>query len=217
MAEEIKVMIVDDHEMFVQSLNRILGDTPDIDVVTTAGSIREALQGLDVWNPDVILLDHELPDGPGSRAVAMLKEKRPETKVVMLTSYTDENVLLEAVDGGCSGFITKHQAVEEVVSAVRAAADGEALIEPSMLARLLPRLRQEPEAKVELTQREREILAMLAEGLSTQAIAAKLVVSVHTVRNHIQNAMSKLGAHSKLEAVSIAVREGIIRFPNAPR
>ena len=115
---------------------------------------------------------------------------------------------------GCSGYVTKHKVVEEVVDAVRAANAGEALISPGMLARLLPRLRPTKKGVgSDLTSREVEVLQCLAQGLANQAIAEQLVISVHTVRHHVQNIITKLQAHSKLEAVATATREGIIRYP----
>jgi two-component system response regulator DevR len=162
--------------------------------------------------PDVVLMDYELPDGDGAVATERIKAEVPATQVVMVTSFDDETVLVRAIEAGCSGFITKHKAIQEVSSAVRAAHAGEALISPSMLARLLPRLRQNPRGLgADLTPREVEVLKLLADGVSNQQIAEKLVLSMHTVRNHVQNVITKLGAHSKLEAVATAVREGIIR------
>jgi len=121
-------------------------------------------------------------------------------------------VLVQAIEAGASGFVSKTRSLDEVTSAVRAAASGEALISPEMLARLLPRLGRAGTAArpQELTEREREVLVLLADGLTNAAIAERLVVSVHTVRNHIANLSAKLGAHSKLEALSIAVREGLL-------
>ena len=131
--------------------------------------------------------------------------------IVVLTATTADHVLVAAIEGGASGFVSKTRGLDEVTNAVRAAAAGESVISPELLARLLPRLhRRQPEARDKLTEREREVLELLAEGLSNAAIAERLVVSVHTVRNHVANLSTKLGAHSKLEALSIAVREGLL-------
>jgi DNA-binding NarL/FixJ family response regulator len=132
----------------------------------------------------------------------------------MLTGFAEDDVLVAAIEAGCSGYVTKHNAVDEVVSAVRAAAAGEALISPSMLARLLPKLRRGYQGLgSDITPRELEVLRMLAEGLSNRAIADKMSISLHTVRNYVQSLLTKLQAHSKLEAVAAAVKEGIIRYP----
>lgn len=211
-ASPIRVVIVDDHEMLVQGLRAALGTEGDIEVVATAGTVEDACAAVRMHAPDVVLMDYELPDGDGAAATERVKTDVPTVQVVMVTSFDDEAVLVRAIEAGCSGFITKHKAVGEVAHAVRAAHSGEALISPSMLARLLPRLRRkERGVGVDLTPREMEILRYLAEGMSNAAIAERLVLSLHTVRNHVQNVIGKLGAHSKLEAVATAVREGILR------
>jgi two-component system response regulator DevR len=211
---KITVLVADDHQMFAQSLSRSLSEQPDISVVGTAASVEEAVSASRLHQPDVVLMDYELPDGTGVDAAERIKDELPETKVVMVTSYTDEAVLVRAIEAGCSGYVTKHKALEEVVDAVRAANAGEALISPAMLARLLPRLRPTKKGVgSDLTSREVEVLQRLAQGLANQAIAEQLVISVHTVRHHVQNIITKLQAHSKLEAVATATREGIIRYP----
>ena len=208
----IRVVIIDDHEMLVQGLRAALGAESDIEVVASAGTVEEGCAKVRMHAPDVVLMDYELPDGDGAQATERIKSDVPSVQVVMVTSFDDEAILVRAIEAGCSGFITKHKAIGEVASAVRAAHLGEALISPSMLARLLPRLRRKEQGHgVDLTPREMEILRFLAEGLSNAAIAERLVLSLHTVRNHVQNVIGKLGAHSKLEAVATAVREGILR------
>jgi DNA-binding NarL/FixJ family response regulator len=208
----IRVVVVDDHEMFVQGLAAVLGADPAIEVVATAGTVEAGIATVRLHAPDVVLMDYELPDGDGAEATERIKAEVPEAQVVMVTSFDDEGVLLRAIEAGCSGFITKHKAVQEVAAAVRAAHAGEALISPSMLARLLPKLRQNPRGLgTDLTPREKDVLKLLAAGAPNQQIADELSLSLHTVRNHVQNVITKMGAHSKLEAVATAVREGIIR------
>ncbi|HVL81942.1 MAG TPA: response regulator transcription factor [Actinomycetota bacterium] len=207
----IRVMVVDDHEMIAQSLSRVLGDEADIQVVGTVGSVSEVAHAAVRLQPDVVIMDYKLADGTGIDATERLRSVRPEAKVVLLTGFADDGVLLAAIEAGCSGFITKDQPATEIVSAIRAAQAGEALISPAMLSRLLPRIRKERTGfDPGLTPRELEVLQLLSQGLTSQAIAERLVLSPHTVRNHIQSILPKLGAHSKLEAVAIAVREGVI-------
>ena len=159
-----------------------------------------------------LLLDHRLPDGDGVSAIGELLAIRPSVRIVVLTASAADHVLVAAIEAGAAGFVSKTRSLQEVTSAVRAAAAGEAVISPEMLARLLPRLHRgggtAPHG--ELTEREREVLSLLADGMSNAAIAGSLSVSVHTVRNHIANLSAKLGAHSKLEALSIAVRDGLL-------
>lgn len=209
----IKVMLVDDHKMFIQTLERVVDDQSDLVVVGTAGSVTEA-QAMARWHvPDVVLMDHRLPDGLGTDAARLIREQNPSIKVVMLTGYPDDAVLLAAIEVGCSGFIAKSGVVEEVISAIRAAASGEALITPSVLVRLLPKLRRDAtRLAYSLTARELDVLRLLASGMQNALIAQRLVVSVNTVRKHVQAILEKLGAHSKLEAVAIAVRQGLVEI-----
>jgi DNA-binding NarL/FixJ family response regulator len=207
----IRVLIVDDHDVFASSLAQVLGLEPDLLALGTASSIAEARTMIPSTLPDVVLMDHRLPDGDGVEAIAELHELRSSTKFVVLTASTADHVLVTAIESGATGFLSKSRSLDEVRSAVRAAHSGEAVISPEMLARLLPRLnrRREP-GRVELTERELEVLALLSEGLTNTDIAKRMVVSVHTVRNHVANLSAKLGAHSKLEALSIAIRRGLL-------
>ena len=207
----MRVLIVDDHEVLSASLALVLDDQPGLKVVGSAGTLAQARQLLATTAPDVVLLDHRLPDGDGVAAIRELRTIRPSVEIVVLTASAADHVLVAAIEAGAAGFVSKTRSLQEVTSAVRAAAAGEAVISPEMLARLLPRLhRGGTAARNDLTEREREVLGLLADGLSNAAIASTLSVSVHTVRNHIANLSAKLGAHSKLEALSIAVRDGLL-------
>ena len=206
-----RVLVVDDHEVLATSLSMVLDAEPDLVSVGVARSLEQARALVRTTEPDVLLLDHRLPDGDGVGAIPELRALREEMHVVVLTATAADHVLVAAIEAGASGFVSKTRGLAEVTAAVRAAASGEALISPEMLARLLPRLsRTSATRHQELTEREHEVLGLLAQGLTNAAIAAQLFVSVHTVRNHIANLSSKLGAHSKLEALSIAVREGLL-------
>jgi DNA-binding NarL/FixJ family response regulator len=205
------VLIIDDHEVLASSLAMVLDAEEDITAVGVATTLEQAQAMIGTVQPDVLLLDHRMPDGDGVAAIPTLLAERPQTGVVVLTASAADHVLLAAIEAGASGFLSKTRSLDEVTAAVRAAAAGESVISPELLARLLPRFgRGGPLAVDELTEREREVLGLVAEGLSNAAIAERLVVSVHTVRNHIASLSSKLGAHSKLEALSIAVRRGLL-------
>jgi DNA-binding NarL/FixJ family response regulator len=207
----IRVLIVDDHDVLGSSLAHALGHEDDIVAVGVAGTLARARELITTTAPDVLLLDHRLPDGNGVDAIGTLRELRPSMQIVVLTASPAEQVMLGAIQAGASGFLSKTRSLAEVTGAVRAAAAGEAVISPEMLARLLPRMQRGGSAtRTALTEREREVLSLLADGLTNAAIAERLVVSVHTVRNHVSNLSAKLGARSKLEALSIAVRDGLL-------
>jgi DNA-binding NarL/FixJ family response regulator len=207
----IRVLVVDDHEVLAASLAHVLDREDDLETVGTAGTLERARELVTTTAPDVVLLDHGLPDGDGVAAISDLRALRPGLRVVVLTASVGDQVLVAAMEAGVSGFVSKSRGIGEVTAAVRAAASGEAVISPEALARLLPRLQRRPDTRrPDLTDREREVLALLADGLTNAAIAERMFVSVHTVRNHIANLSAKLGAHSKLEALSIAVRLGLL-------
>ena len=207
----IRVLIVDDHEVLASSLAKTLDTEPDLRSVGVAGSLKRAAELIRTSAPDVLLLDHRLPDGDGVAAIGRLRELRPSMAVIVLTASPSEHLMVAAVEAGVSGFLSKTRSLAEVTSAVRAAAVGEAVISPEMLARLLPRLGGTGRVgAATLTEREREILGLIAQGLSNAAIAERLFVSVNTVRNHVANLLAKLGARSKLEALSIAIRDGLL-------
>jgi DNA-binding NarL/FixJ family response regulator len=212
----IRVMVVDDHKMFAETLLRVLAEEPDLQVVGTATSVAEARTLARTESPDVVLMDYRLPDGLGTDAARQIREDRPATKVVILTGFPEDSVLITAIEVGCSGYMTKDGAVEEAISAVRAGAAGEALIPPAILARLLPKLRRESSrTSYSLSARELDVLRLIAQGLPNQAIADDLVLSVNTVRKHVQSILNKLDAHSKLEALATAVRQGLVEMGGA--
>ncbi|GAA4368897.1 response regulator transcription factor [Nocardioides caricicola] len=209
--QPIRVLVVDDHEVLAGALAQVLATEPDLVIAGVAGDLGRARSLLATSTPDVVLLDHRLPDGDGVAALPELQALRPSARFVVLTASTADSVLVAAIEGGAAGFVSKTRGLGEVTAAVRSAASGEAVISPELLARLLPRLHRGGQSRpTDLTEREREVLALLAEGLSNAAIAERMTVSVHTVRNHLANLSAKLGAHSKLEALSIAIREGLL-------
>ena len=154
-----------------------------------------------------------MPDAPPPPGDADLKALRPSMNVLVLTGSSSDDVLVRALQAGAAGFLSKTRSLAEVTSAVRAASQGEASVSAEMLARLLPRLTRVSAPTPTLTPREEEVLAMLAQGLSNAAIATELTLSVNTVRNHVANLSAKLGAHSKLEAMSIAIQRGLLSPP----
>ncbi|MGH7722262.1 MAG: response regulator [Candidatus Dormibacteria bacterium] len=207
---QIRVLIVEDHRMFAQALGAALDEADDIAVTAAEATAQQGVEAARTTQPDVVLMDYRLPDGDGVEAARRIKADRPETKVVMLTAASDDNVLSQAIQAGCSGYLTKDHTVDELILAVRAAHNGEALISPAMLSRLLDRLSDRSRPGSDLTARETEVLRLLADGFSNQAIADQLDIRLATVRNHVQSVIEKLHAHSKLEAVAVALRQGLI-------
>ena len=210
------MLLVDDHRMFTELLAQQLRGHRDIVVTSVAHTVAEALSEAREDPPDVAVLDYRLPDGDGATLAAELHRNHPALRMVMLTGYQDEATLRQAVEAGCCGFVAKDSAIDELVDSVRSAHAGNAPISPSLLARLLPSLAHDGKhVRASLTRRELEVVQLLAGGASNQAIAERLFISLHTVRNHVQRIITKLGVHSKLEAVAVATRVGFVR-PQEP-
>jgi len=217
----IRVLLVDDHQLLTDSLARILSAEDDITVVGIAGSVAEA-RDLARERMDVVLMDYRLPDGTGAEATRAIKARWPSARVVMLTAVQDDETVIETIQAGADGYLTKDRAVDDVVQAVRSARNGEALLPRSVMIDIAHRVRTSRDrsaadrpAPEPLTARELEVLRALADGLPTPVICEQLVISRNTLRTHIQNIMAKLHAHSKLEAVTVGLRFKIIEPPRA--
>jgi DNA-binding NarL/FixJ family response regulator len=208
--QQIRVLIVEDHKMFSEALRMALDETDDIAVTAAVATCAAGVDAARETQPHVILMDYRLPDGDGVATAREIKGLLPSTRIVMLTASSDDMVLRQAIEAGCSGYLTKDHTVEELILAVRAAHNGEALISPAMLSKLIDRLGDRTRTGSDLTKREKEVLRLLARGLSNQAIAAELGIRLATVRNHVQSVIEKLQAHSKLEAVATATRLGML-------
>jgi DNA-binding NarL/FixJ family response regulator len=207
----IRVLIVEDHRMFSQALSAALDEADDIAVTAAVSTAAEGLSAAADSNPDVVLMDYRLPDGNGVDAARRIKASTPAARIMMLTASSDDDVLRQAIEAGCSGYLTKDHTIEDLILAVRAAYNGEAVISPAMLSRLVARGAERERPGSDLTTRETEVLRLLAQGRSNPAIANALGIRLATVRNHVQSVIEKLQAHSKLEAVATATRQGIIR------
>jgi putative two-component system response regulator len=211
----IRILVVDDDDVFAQDLVRLLAKRPELKVVGTAGSVSEAVVAALVRGPDVILMDFDLPDGDGPQATEQIKALAPSVKVIMLTARVDDPALVRAIAAGCSGFVKKEDVTDNLLEAIVAAHEGETITPANDLVPLLRQLRPTRRGLgADLTPRELEILRLIASGLVNKQIARRLGLSLNTVRNHAQNILYKLHAHSKLEAVATALREGIIGHPS---
>jgi two-component system response regulator NreC len=213
---EIRLLLVDDHEVVRTGLRMLLESQSDIKILAEARTGAEAIQMAREFKPDVVVMDITLPDISGIEATRRLKEDHPEIAVVALTIHEDEQYFFEMLQAGASGYVPKRAAPEDLISAIRAAFAGEIYLYPSLAKALvsdyLGRSRSNPdEASLEtLTSREEEVLELLAEGLSNDEIADRLVISRHTVARHRENLMGKLNLHSRSELVKYAIRKGLI-------
>jgi NarL family two-component system response regulator LiaR len=219
-AKSIRVLLVDDHQLLTGSLSQVLASEPDIEVVGVAASVNEARE-LARNRLDVVLMDYRLPDGTGAEATRAIKSRWPGARVVMLTALADDETVLESIQAGADGYLTKDRAVADVVTAVRAAHAGETLLPRAVIVGIAQRVaaardrggdRQHVEP---LTPRELEVLRALTEGLSTPEICEALFIAPNTLRTHVQNIMGKLRVHSKLEAVAFALRHRLVEPPRA--
>ena len=208
--ETIRIVIVDDHEVVALGLKALLSEEVDFDVVGTATTVAKAQAVVTEMEPHVVLVDYRLPDGSGIDVVSALRATPEPPGVVMVTAAADKRVLSQALDAGCLGFLSKNANHADLVASVRAAAKGESHFTPDVVRHLSNVRRFEQFDTDELSQRECEVLQLSAIGKSPEEIAAELFLSLHTVRNHIRNSMTKLQAHSKLEAVVKAARLRII-------
>lgn len=209
----ISVAIVDDHVMVAEMLSLVIAGESDLRLAGVAGTVAAAIDLARDENPDVILMDYRLPDGDGIQAVKAILADRPDTNIVMLSGADASDLLARAVEAGCVGLLGKDRPVEEVVASIRSAARGEVVIRSDDFAGLLTKLRKTPDQKTQfLTARELEVLQLLARAHTTERIADELFISINTVRNHVANILSKLGVHSKLEAVAVAAREKLIEI-----
>jgi two-component system, NarL family, response regulator LiaR len=205
----IRVLLVDDHPVVRQGLRALLSTQDGIDVVGEADDGDAALTAAERLSPDVVLMDVVMPKVDGVEALRRIAEVRPQTRVVMLTSYADERLAMEAVDAGASGFLLKDASPRDVVSAIRAAHRGEAVLHPSVAAKLMAERRRPPAAHADLTPRELEVLRLIAGGLQNKAIAAELHLSEKTVKTHVSAVLRKLGVTDRTQAAMYAVREGL--------
>jgi DNA-binding NarL/FixJ family response regulator len=207
---DITVVIIDDHDVVAGGLAALLNSQRDLSVVGTAGSVAGGLDIVNQRRPRVVLVDYRLPDGTGADAARAIRSLESPPAVVMITSVADRRALSHALDAGCTGFVSKSADREELVAAVRAASNDDSYFTRDVLKHLVHLRRYEQVEGSELSDREVEVLQLIAEGHSPEAIAERLFLSAHTVRNHLRHAMAKLGAHTKLDAVVKAVRARLI-------
>jgi two-component system, NarL family, response regulator LiaR len=210
-APPIRVLIVDDHGMVREGLRAYLELEPDIQVVGEARDGEEGVRRAQELQPDVVLMDLVMPNMDGVDATSRIKQQRPETHVIILTSFLDDARVVPAIKAGATSYLLKDVAATDLARAIRGARAGQAQLHPEVARRLMLQVTspRKPEADALLTEREREVLRLLAEGRSNKEIARTLVVSERTVKGHVSNILGKLGLQDRTQAALFAVRNGL--------
>jgi len=214
---QVRVLLADAHSLFREALSAALAGQPDLAVVAEAEDGLEAVGEATRMEPEVAVLDADLPNCEGVRAARLIRERVPGCRVVLLAAEEEQDTLADAINAGVNAYLTKASPLADLVDAIRAVHRGDTLVPARMLGGLLDRLvnrRREQSDAVRrigrLTPREREVLALLAQGGDNDSIARDLVISPQTARTHIQNVLVKLGVHSRLEAAAVAIRNGLL-------
>ncbi|BFV60610.1 response regulator transcription factor [Kitasatospora sp. CMC57] len=206
----IKVFLLDDHEVVRRGVHDLLDAEPDLTVVGEAGTVEQALARVPALRPDVAVLDMRLPDGDGVTVCRELRSKMPELACLMLTSFDDEEALLDSIMAGAAGYVLKQISGTDLVSAVRTVASGQSMLDAGATTRLMARLRGDaaPQAPAfpQLTEREQEILTLIGEGLTNRQIGQRLYLAEKTVKNHISRLLAKLGVERRVQAAVIATQ-----------
>lgn len=212
----IRVMLVDDHEVVRLGLRAVLEVEDDIETVAEAGDADAALRQAEITRPDVVLMDVRMPGMNGIEACRLLRERLPQTRVLMLTSRSDEEAVTASIMAGAAGYLLKNTGRAELLSAVRSAAKGDSLLDPAVTTRLLARFREltarEGDRDVALlSDREKEVVTLVARGLTNREIAAELIITQNTARNHVSRILDKLGLSRRSEAATFAAQHGLLQ------
>lgn len=208
-SDPIRVFLLDDHEIVRRGVRELLDAEDDLEVVGEAGTTEQALSRIPPTRPDVAILDVRLPDGDGVEACREIRSREPDVACIMLTSFSDDEALLQAIVAGASGYLLKQIRGTDIVDAVRRVAAGESLLDPMLRGRALERLQresQEDERLARLTNQERRILALIAEGLTNRQIAEQIHLAEKTVKNYVSNLLTKLGMERRTQAAVFAAR-----------
>jgi DNA-binding NarL/FixJ family response regulator len=210
-APSLALLIVDDHEVVRQGLVAMLGRRPGFHVVAEAGTAAEAVAAARRFRPDLVVMDVRLPDGSGIEACREIRAELPDTRVVMLTSYPDEDAVLSAIIAGASGYLLKQVRARDMVSALEAVGRGESLLDPAVTGRVLERIRRiatadQPDELAQLTSQEQKILLLVAEGKTNKQIAAEVFLSDKTVKNYVSSILAKLNLERRAQAAAYMAR-----------
>jgi DNA-binding NarL/FixJ family response regulator len=213
----VRVLIVDDDDLMRAGLKSVLASDESVEVVGEAGDGREAVKSAQESRPDVVLMDVRMPDLDGIAATRDVLAASPDVKVVMLTTFEEDDYIFGALNAGASGFLLKRTRPEELIAAIRTVAAGDSLLSPSVTRRVIDRMARQPapdrsSARLgELTPREREVLELVARGLSNGEIASAFVIEESTVKTHVKRILAKLGLRDRVQAVIFAYESGLTR------
>lgn len=210
MSEAIRVMIVDDHLMVRDGLKVFLSTYDDLEVVAEADDGGQAVQLIPQVQPDVVLMDVLMPKMDGPTATALIRASYPDIQVIALTSFVEEDLVQQALQSGAIGYLLKDVRADKLADAIRAAHQGRATIDATAAQVLVQSARQPPQLGQDLTAREREVLALLVNGMTNKEIAKELTLSMGTVRLHVSNILSKLRASNRTEAATLALQHKLI-------
>ena len=209
-SQPIRVMLVDDHTMVRRGLATILKVYDDLELVGEADSGAAAIKLCGEILPDVVLMDMVMPDMDGAAATRAIRQKYPQVQVIALTSFKEGDLIKTALEAGAIAYLLKDVSADELVRAIRAAHVGRTTLSPEAAQALVETSNQPPMPGLDLTEREREVLALMVEGLNNTQIAGRLVVSPSTIKSHVSNVLSKLGVASRTEAVTFALRHKLV-------
>ena len=209
-SDTIRVVIVDDHDMVRRGLSAFLKAKPDLELVGEARNGREALLVCERVQPHVILMDLVMPEMSGAEATLAIRERCPGVRVIALTSFQDHELVQQALQAGAISYLLKNVSANELADAIRAAHSGRSTLAPEAAQALVQSAAQEPAPGHDLTAREREVLALMAQGLTNPQIAESLVVSRATAKAHVSNILSKLGVSNRAEAIALALQHKIL-------
>jgi NarL family two-component system response regulator LiaR len=207
----IKVLLVDDHMVVRSGLSTVLAVYDDMQLVGEAGDGEEALRLCERLQPDVVLMDLLMPKMDGVAATRVIRERWPQMRVIALTSFKEKEYVEGALKAGASGYLLKNVSAEELVNAIRRAAAGQPSLSPEAAQVLIQKVNEPPPPGQDMTDREKEILALMVEGLSNNEIAERLIVSPSTVKFHVSNVLSKLGVTGRTEAVALAIKYKLVK------
>ena len=212
-----RIILVDDHEVVRLGLKSLLERHPQFEVVGEAGSARDALEQVAATEPDVVVMDIRLPGTSGIEACEQIVDQHPDIKVIMLTSYAEDEMLFSAIRAGASGYVLKQIASEELVKAIEAVGRGEALLDPAVTQRVFQEVRravkeEEASAFQHLSQQEKHVLLLVSEGKTNREIAKNLFLGEGTVRNYVSSILSKLGVNNRAEAAAYAVEHNLREY-----